>query len=175
MSRLFPSIRATAFAPVALAATLLLTGSPLGTGGGPAEAAFPGKNGLIVFASQRTTGPGVDNPTGDYEIFTMNPDGTNVKQLTNNTVFDGDPAWSPTGKQIAFATNRDGNTEVYTMAADGTGQTNRTKNPALDDGATWSPDGTKIAFATNRDGNPEVYVMNADGSSQTLNGGVGLR
>ena len=42
----------------------------------PAEAAFPGANGVIAFASSRTTGKGVDNPTGDYKLFAMNPDGT---------------------------------------------------------------------------------------------------
>jgi hypothetical protein len=51
----------------------------------PAKAAYPGANGKIAFASTRTTGEGVDNPTGDYEIFTMNPDGTGITQLTNNT------------------------------------------------------------------------------------------
>ncbi len=44
----------------------------------PAHAAYPGANGKIVFASDRTTGEGVNNPEGDYEIFTMNPDGTGI-------------------------------------------------------------------------------------------------
>src|SRR5581483_3533018 len=102
---------------------LLLAGPWLGAAG-PAEATVPGKNGLIAFASDRATGPGVDNPTGDYEILVMNPDGTGIKQVTNNTAFDGDPAWSPDGKQIAFTSKRDGNLEIYTMNADGSGQAN---------------------------------------------------
>jgi hypothetical protein len=57
----------------------------------PAQAAYPGANGKIVFASDRTTGTGVDNPTGDYEIFTMNKDGTGVTQLTFNTTYDSSP------------------------------------------------------------------------------------
>jgi hypothetical protein len=44
-----------------------------------AEATFPGNNGKIAFASNRTTGEGVNNPEGDFEIFTMNRDGTNQK------------------------------------------------------------------------------------------------
>ena len=52
----------------------------------PAQAsAFPGANGKIVFTSNRTTGTGVNNPEGELEIFTMNPDGTGLKQLTKNT------------------------------------------------------------------------------------------
>jgi hypothetical protein len=44
----------------------------------PARAAFPGENGKIVFASDRTTGAGVNNPDGDYEIFAMKKDGSGV-------------------------------------------------------------------------------------------------
>ena len=49
-----------------------------------AEATFPGEEGRIAFASNRTAGEGVDNPTGDYEIFTIRPDGTDLSQLTHN-------------------------------------------------------------------------------------------
>jgi hypothetical protein len=61
----------------------------------PAEAAFPGTNGLIVFASNMTTGTGVNNPTGDYEIFTMDADGSDQTQLTTNTAQDWTPDWQP--------------------------------------------------------------------------------
>jgi hypothetical protein len=43
-----------------------------------AQAAYPGANGRIAFESDRTTGRGVNNPTGDSEIFTMNRDGSGV-------------------------------------------------------------------------------------------------
>src|ERR671915_136673 len=56
-----------------------------------AEAAYPGANGKIVFASDRITDT---NPTGDYEIFSMNPDGTGKTQLTENTVLDYSPSFS---------------------------------------------------------------------------------
>ena len=53
-------------------------------GAKPTKAAFPGANGKIAFASSRTSGAGVDNPGGDSEIFTMNPDGKGIEQLTVN-------------------------------------------------------------------------------------------
>jgi Tol biopolymer transport system component len=81
----------------------------------PAEAAFSAKDVRITFASDRTTGPGVHNPTGDYEIFTANRDGKRLKQLTFNTASDEYQAYSPDGKHIAFSTDRDGNYEVYEM------------------------------------------------------------
>jgi hypothetical protein len=58
----------------------------------PAEAAFPGPNGKIYFASSRMTGEGVNNPEGDSEIFAMNPDGTGLEQITTNARGDYKPA-----------------------------------------------------------------------------------
>ena len=62
----------------------------------------------------------------------MNADGTGQTRITNNTASDVQPAWSPDGTKIAFASNRDGNFEIYTMNADGTGQTRLTNNAAID-------------------------------------------
>jgi hypothetical protein len=123
---------------------------------GAAQAAFPGANGRIAFATDRD---------GNSEIYTMNPDGSSLTRLTNNAAFDGEPAWSPDGTKIVFTTNRDGNLEIYAMNADGTSPTRLTNNAAFDAEPAWSPDGTKIAFDTDRDGNTEIYTMNADGTS----------
>src|SRR3712207_1812109 len=93
---------------LALLAAAALAAGPLAlVGTKPAEAAFPGGNGKIVFVSERTIGTGVDNPEGDEEIFTMNPDGSGLTQLTKNAARDSWPAWSADGTQIAFATDRD--------------------------------------------------------------------
>lgn len=107
------------------------------------------------------------NRDGDYEIYTMNPDGSFATRLTNNTASDRSPDWSPDGTKIAFESDRDGNNEIYTMNADGSGQTRITSNSAGDYSPAWNSNGTKIAFHSHRDGNYEVYVMNADGSGQT--------
>ena len=50
-----------------------------------------------------------------------------------------DPVWSPDGKKIAFASNRDGNSEIYVMNADGTNQTRITNDPGRQDNPSWQP------------------------------------
>ncbi|MBK7780679.1 MAG: PD40 domain-containing protein [Ardenticatenia bacterium] len=124
--------------------------------------ALPLARGDIAFESMRD---------GNAEIYVMNADGSGQTRLTNNPAVDRDPAWSPDGRQIVFASTRDdslvGNVEIYVMNADGSGQTRLTNNPAGDLVPAWSPNGRQIAFDSYRDGNIEIYVMNVDGSGQT--------
>ncbi|HEX5849244.1 MAG TPA: CSLREA domain-containing protein [Rubrobacter sp.] len=131
--------------------------------------AFPGANGKIVFSSSRSTGTGVDNPEHDSEIFTMNPDGTGLKQLTKNNLNDFAASYSADGKKIVFQSDRTGNFEVFVMNADGTAQTNLTKNPATDTRPSFSPEGKKILFDSARGSTPnnrDVFIMNSDGTGQ---------
>src|SRR3712207_5622413 len=164
-----------AWRTMAAGAAMVTAGLLLALVGTPreAEATFPGDNGRIVFASNRTTGEGVVNPEGDFEIFTMNPDATGLTQLTENTALDFDPEWSPDGKRIAFETNRGGFSEIFVMNSDGTQETQVTDNPdfSFDRSPTFSPDGERVAFESNRAtgvDNPEkdveIFVVNLDGT-----------
>jgi dipeptidyl aminopeptidase/acylaminoacyl peptidase len=139
-------------------AVALLAASVGGASAASTRAAFPGRNGLIVFASLRD---------GNYELYTMQPDASNQTRLTRNPAAEIDPAWSPEGGRIAFTSDRDGNPEVYLVATDGSGVQQLTQTQAFNVDPTWSPDGRRIAFTSNRDGGDDIYAMNVDGSDQT--------
>lgn|GEM_PF-4114121 len=117
----------------------------------------PGSNGKIAFTSNRS---------GTSEVYTMNPDGSDVTNLTNG---DGglDPAWSPDGKQLAFTSDRDGENEIYIMDEDGSNVTQVTSNTDNDTVPTWSPDGTKLAYIKSGTFGGEIYAINVDGTNET--------
>ncbi len=106
---------------------------------------------------------------GASRIIAVNVDGSNhtMLSLTNKTVSDMSPSFSPDGSKIAFSSLRDGSRywHIYVMDANGTGGLLRLTNNNTNDGSpVFSPDGKKIAFT--RD--DEIYSMNADnGSDQT--------
>lgn len=123
----------------------------------------PVLNGKIAFVSFRDAGT-----SNNTEIYLMDADGSNQTNITNHWKSDIQPAWSPDGTRIAFASQRDIiNEDIYVMDADGSNPTRLTTHPQNDKCPAWSPDGSKIAFTSWRDGNFQIYVMNADGSGQT--------
>jgi len=112
--------------------------------------------GLIAYNSERD---------GNTDIYVMNTDGTQQRQLTDDPAYDAWPSWSPDGAQIAFVSDRAGNPDIYVMDADGGNVRQLTQHSENDIWPAWSPDGTRIAFPSRRDGNFEIYVMEVDGSS----------
>jgi TolB protein len=91
----------------------------------------------IAFASNRS---------GNWEIYVMNPDGSQQERLTQNNARDFSPVWSPDGEQILFVSNRDGVSDLYVMDADGKRVRRVFRKLALRIEPTWSPDGERIAF-----------------------------
>jgi Tol biopolymer transport system component len=140
-----------ALAAAILAAFLVVV---LGTPTKPAEAAFPGKNGKIVFRV---------HDRNDWEIWTMTANGDNETQLTNNQTNDEDPAFSPTGRKIAFPKYGD----ILTMSPNGTNQKLVTTSERFDSYPAWSPDGSRIAFASKQSRGSDLYSIRADGSGLT--------
>lgn len=102
------------------------------------------------------------------DIYAVSADGSQLRTLTEGPDLDSHPAWSPDGKRIAFASDRElrrteGDTpssgSLYTMDVDGSG-IRRLTHGTDDSGPAWSRDGERIAFS--RGG--EIWVIDADGS-----------
>ena len=120
-------------------------------------------DGKIAFSSARDG--------NDFEVYTMNPDGSEQTRLTTHDYSDDLwPEYSPDGTKIAFTSGRGDDLyyQIYVMNADGSNVT-RVTNSRVGDCAesAWSPDGKQIAFRTNRDaGDWEIYVINVDGTNE---------
>jgi Tol biopolymer transport system component len=127
---------------------------------------------------------------GNSDIFIMNPDGSQVRQLTRDPFAslyftksseDRNPSWSPDSSQIAFESGRDNqmltyvNHDIYVMAADGSNVRRITEDGADEGSPRWSPDGESIAYvkmeyfsdqALIENPTWDIYVMNVDGTQQ---------
>ncbi len=87
----------------------------------------------------------------ETDIYTMNADGSDIVQLTDNNSKDQYPVWSPDGSQIAFVSNRTGVSELFVMDADGNNVQQLTDVTQHSEGVqgppSWSPDGSQIVFS----------------------------
>jgi Tol biopolymer transport system component len=122
-----------------------------------------------------------DREAGEYNLYTMRPNGRGRHRLTSFPGIETSPAWSPDGKSIAFVGTLDsvnpadcatGFVEIrcvfaiYTVQADGTGLKRISPTDSFDRDPSWSPDGKRIAFSS-REPNHRygfIYTINADGS-----------
>jgi tetratricopeptide (TPR) repeat protein len=78
----------------------------------------------------------VANHTNNDEIWIMNQDGGNQRQLTyNDWPWDKHPSFSPDSKQIVFYSNRSGTRQLWIMNSDGSNQVNLSSNDAEE----WDP------------------------------------
>src|SRR5215212_6212675 len=168
----FRSTLAVLVALVALAAALAMSfaaGGDAQAKKGKPPASTPGP--VIAFTSYRD---------GNQEIYTMNADGSNLRNLTNNPASDTEPEISPAATDtngtttIAFETNRDGNAEIYFMDNHGNNPYNLSHNPAGDFGVTYAPDPIDSwnraftrAVPTQGVFNYEIYQMSYLGITQT--------
>jgi Tol biopolymer transport system component len=125
--------------------------------------------GLIAFTSEQS---------GNLDIYTMRPDGTDLTNLTNHPAHESNPIWSPDGKYLAFESNRNGFIQIYLMDADGSNVIQFTNDkadhslPLNIDGKSnpWSPDGSKLLFLQSSSGREiwNLYVKEVNGENKVL-------
>jgi TolB protein len=118
------------------------------------------------------------NRTGTAQIYVMNADGSDVRQLTDRERGAETPKWSPEGQTILFAAYLgENNNDLFLMDADGGNVKQLTDGPGYDGHPSWSADGSRIIFNSDRSSpDPdapwnkrwhEIYSIRADGSDLT--------
>ncbi len=102
---------------------------------------------------------------GQTDIWIMSADGTNARKLTVDGSAARDPAWSPDGSRLAYATS----SGLWVMRADGTDRRalTTTASNEIDAAPDWSPDGSRIVFTRQRFPMADLYVVNADGTARS--------
>ena len=112
---------------------------------------------------------------GEPQIYIMNSDGSNPRQVGKDPGAAGWPILSPNGRQIVYHSNRGSqvvfNDNIWVMDVDGKNPRQLTQHPKHDNYPDWSPDGRQIVFDSDRgkdkNGWPttEIYVIDADGGN----------
>ncbi len=100
----------------------------------------------------------VSNRDGNFEIYTINLDRSDLRRLTNNQSNDFAPRWSPDGNRIIFNSDRDGDFDIYLIDADGK-VTKAFESDSAEWDPDWHPDGQSIIFGSNLDGDMELYLF----------------
>ena len=138
----------------ALAALALLLSLPLS-----AAATYPGSvDGRLVIGSS------VD---GNFDIYTVLPNGQALQRLTTDPLFDACPSWSADGKQIAWCNGvqRGGVIDIWTMKQDGSDKRRVTDLGGRATFPDFSPDGSKILFTNGAIGaSADLFVIGVDGT-----------
>lgn len=109
--------------------------------------------------------------TRRYTIWTM---GRRGEEASNIPRIEGwDPTWSPDGKRILFASDRDGSIQLYVVNLDGKGLKKISNLPALRGRSDWSPDGRWIVTYSGEAWKREIYLLDAESLTAQVIGQTG--
>jgi len=100
----------------------------------------------------------------NFEIATINEDGSNLQHLTNTPIIEDRPSWSPDGNQILYISESSVGAQVHIMDSNGSNQHRLISIPGYCYNPIWSPDGGKILFRSTFEGHGYLYSVNPDGS-----------
>jgi TolB protein len=105
-----------------------------------------------------------NSPTKDTnQIMIADRNGGNAGNIPG--INGWDPTWSPDGRQILFASDKNGTNQLYTVRTDGSKLTKITNLPSIRGRSDWSADGNYIVTYSGEPWHRELFIMNADGSN----------
>ncbi len=108
----------------------------------------------------------VSDRTGAKEIWSMDYDGANQKQLTNNHSINIEPAVSPDGTKVAFTSFARGTPHIVIIdAASGRTLPFYNQVASLNETPSFSPDGSKLYYSSSASGYTQIYVADIDGKN----------
>ena len=102
---------------------------------------------------------------GQWDIYSLAPDGSDLHQLTDDPFEDTDPAYSPDGEKLAFASRRNQNWDIYVLDLLSGQETRLTDSPHYDGAPVWSPDGQRLAYESYQNGDLDLWLIDATGST----------
>lgn len=103
--------------------------------------------------------------SGHKELFIMDYDGANVKQITRHKSIALLPKWAPSGEWLAFNSYRAGNPDAYLLSPDGRLLKELSMRQGLNTSPAWAPDGKTLIVTLTRQGDPELYVIEPNGKA----------
>jgi len=122
--------------------------------------AVTGKPGIagtrVVFVSAHS---------GAKELYLMDLDGANLRQLTKDGSLSLGPKFNSAGNLIAYTSYKSGYPDVWVIDLGASNRRRVSSYPGLNSGPCFSPDGTRIALTLSKDGNTELYTIAAEGGS----------
>jgi TolB protein len=121
--------------------------------------------GVPGFATSRVAF--ISAATGQKELYVMDIDGANVRQMTQDHTISNGPAFSRDGSTVAYTSYKSGYPDVYTIKLATGARTRVAFFPGINSGPSFSPDGGTIALTLSKDGNPEIYTIPASGGMPT--------
>jgi len=120
-------------------------------------------DGSKILFTRQIKEPDDTSHAANGEIFIMDQDGKNEKQLTFKKGYDSGAKFSPDGKKIAFyGPTVDKNFEIFIMKSDGSNIINITNDILEDYSPSWSPDGKWIAYSSGTSAQYDVWLINVD-------------
>jgi TolB protein len=107
----------------------------------------------------------ISDRSGSSELWVMDWDGANPKQLTKHGAIALAPVWDPTGEHLVFTSYLRGAPALFVLTPKEGYLRLLHDEGGVNSSATFSPDGKRIAFASSRDGNVDIYEMAIDGDT----------